>query len=283
MVLRKSMTTAEKDTQAAQEKAVAGGAASQAGDGEDMVTAAIVPPKPTQATTAQAKPAQSRPPQPTANRGHKEGVVEDVTDEEDLRTILKKVLVAQKWDQEARQADSQEIWQAIRNQEARQADSQEVWKTIVELREFVTQRQGQPQCQSEPLGAGGNRAGGAVLDDEGVATTVAAAAAGVTRPGFGSSWPNIIAGLLPTPTAQELAARKGKAKMPGYDTDGPLTIDGSEMGGRFAREGNWLGWLGLNDGLSLVDRQATQSWTRGVADRAGQLTQPIGWGRLLWG
>ncbi|CAL1403766.1 unnamed protein product [Linum trigynum] len=242
-----------------------------------MVTAATVPPKPTQATTALAKMTQSRLPPPAASRGRQEGVVEDVTEEEDLRNILKKVLVAQKRDQEARQADSQEIWRAIRNQEARQADSQEVWKAIVELREFVMQRQGQLPSQEELRGAGGDRAGGAMVDDEGAGVVVAeeaavsagsslaggggAAPAGVTRPRFGSSGPNIEAGMLPTPTTQELADRNGKAKMPGYNTDGPLTTDGLETVGRFARDGNGLGWLGLDDeaeddGLSLVDRRA---------------------------
>ncbi|CAL1380188.1 unnamed protein product [Linum trigynum] len=53
-------------------------------------------------------------------------------------------------DLEARRADSQEIWRAIQNQEARQADSYEVWKAIVELKEFVMHRQGQPPSKADP-------------------------------------------------------------------------------------------------------------------------------------
>ncbi|CAL1378996.1 unnamed protein product [Linum trigynum] len=57
--------------------------------------------------------AQSRLPPPAAIKGRQEGVVEDVTKEEDLRTLLKKVLITHTRDQEARQAESHEIWQAI--------------------------------------------------------------------------------------------------------------------------------------------------------------------------
>ncbi|CAL1391037.1 unnamed protein product [Linum trigynum] len=84
-------------------------------------------PKPTQADTAPPKTAQVRQPPLEATKGRQEDVVVDVTDEEDFRTLLKNVLVGHTRDQEARQEDSREIWQAIR-----------------ELREFMMQQQGQP-------------------------------------------------------------------------------------------------------------------------------------------
>ncbi|CAL1402768.1 unnamed protein product [Linum trigynum] len=163
----------------------------------------------------------------------------------------------------------------------------------------MKQRQGQPPSQAEPQGAGR-----ATADDQGAGAAVAvgvavaagsslegggaAAAVKVMRPGFGLSGPNIEAGLLPTPTAQELAARKGKGKMPGYDTDGPLTTNGPEMVGRFARDDNGLGWLGLDDEaeddrLNLGDRWADPVMDQRscgpsrVADPVGRMgSAPIG-------
>ncbi|CAL1369211.1 unnamed protein product [Linum trigynum] len=55
-------------------------------------------------------------------------------------------------------------------------------------------------------------------------------------------------GLLPTPTAQEIAARKGKAKMPGYDTDGPPMGNGPGPLSHYTKVDNGLGWLDLEDG-----------------------------------
>ncbi|CAL1391036.1 unnamed protein product [Linum trigynum] len=127
MVSTKSMTAAEKAAQAAQEKATTGGVAGKTNDGEEETNAAAMSPKPTQADTAPPKTAQVRQPPLEATKGRQEDVVVDVTDEEDFRTLLKNVLVGHTRDQEARQEDSREIWQAIR-----------------ELREFMMQQQGQP-------------------------------------------------------------------------------------------------------------------------------------------
>ncbi|CAL1359732.1 unnamed protein product [Linum trigynum] len=68
-------------------------------------------------------------------------------------------------------------------------------------------------------------------------------------------------GLLPTPTAQEIAARKGKAKMAGYDADGPPMGNGSGPLGHYTNVHNGLGWLDLEEGpeydqLNLADQQA---------------------------
>ncbi|CAL1383961.1 unnamed protein product [Linum trigynum] len=82
------------------------------------------------------------------------------------------------------------------------------------------------------------------------------AGAGPVRAGLG-----VGPGLLPTPTAQEIAARKGKAKMPGYDTDGPPRNNGPRLLGHYTNVHNGLGWLELEDGpeydkLGLADQQA---------------------------
>ncbi|CAL1376028.1 unnamed protein product [Linum trigynum] len=68
--------------------------------------------------------------------------------------------------------------------------------------------------------------------------------------------PNSEAGLLPTPTTQEMAARRGRDKMSDYDNVGPLNHE--EEGSR-AWVPNGLGWLGLEptqeeDELSLAGR-----------------------------
>ncbi|CAL1377631.1 unnamed protein product [Linum trigynum] len=67
-----------------------------------------------------------------------------MTEEEDLRTLLKKVLITH-----------------TRDQEAHQADSQEIWRAIGELREFVMQRQGQPRARRSRPADGRRRRRGA--------------------------------------------------------------------------------------------------------------------------
>ncbi|CAI0399750.1 unnamed protein product [Linum tenue] len=66
------------------------------------------------------------------------------------------------------------------------------------------------------------------------------ARAGDMACGPSSLWANNEAGLLPTPTTQDMAARRGKANMPVYDNVGPLNYE--EEGSR-AWVPNGLGLL----------------------------------------
>ncbi|CAL1388852.1 unnamed protein product [Linum trigynum] len=266
---------------------------------------------PAEKSDAGSKAAQTRVPSPQADN-RREGVVVDETD--DLQASMRTIMAMQLRTDSNMEEVRAEVEEAKRDRDMIMqilAGMQEEQRRLAaalglgggDRCEEAAAKASQTAAVSQHAGAGGGKltaasaasaaaavpaAVGAGAGPGGEATAATLGQAGNDRVGPGTDGPRSGPGLLPTPTTEEIAALRGKTKMPGYDNVvqnpcfkpmGPSPMEG-EMG-RGQRAGDGPERAG-GAKRAMVNRPGPESRTGLGRRRSDRAWVDRGWSDRSW-